>query len=406
MVSSSIIRDSAPPLQRGSPPAPLDGEAADPLATLARRIQAWGRELGFQQVGIAGIELAQAEQRLEAWLGAGHHGAMQYMAAHEKKRSRPALLVPGTLRVISARMDYLPPQDDPRAILNQPSRAYISRYALGRDYHKLLRQRLQALARRIETAIGPHGHRVFTDSAPVLEKPLAEQAGLGWVGKHTNLVNQRDGGWFFLGEIYTDLPLPLDTPASNHCGRCTACIAACPTGAIVAPYRLDARRCISYLTIEEPGPIPLPLRPLLGNRIYGCDDCLLACPWNRFARPTAEADLLPRQGLEAADLCDLFAWGEEAFLRRLEGSPIRRIGHQRWRRNLAVALGNAPPTPTVMATLQGYGGDDSELVREHVAWALNRQANGATDCYNPATGLTVDAPGDSAPGKCRSLNLS
>ena len=358
-------------MQRTSSPAPppTAPQPDQSLAELAAHIKDWGRALGFQQVGIGDLDLRVAEQRLEQWLHKERHGAMGYMAAHGKKRSRPELLAPGARRVISARMDYLPPGDDPRSILNDPSRGYVSRYALGRDYHKLIRQRLQRLASRIEEAVGSHSYRVFSDSAPVLEKPLAEKAGLGWIGKHTNLVNRADGGWFFLGEIYTDLPLPIDPPARNHCGRCTACIAACPTGAITAPYELDARRCISYLTIEEPGPIPLPMRPLLGNRIYGCDDCLLACPWNRFARPTAEADFLPRQGLQGAELVALFAWSEAEFLRRLEGSPIRRLGHERWRRNLAVALGNAPPSPSILAALQRE--EDSELVREHMAWALD-----------------------------------
>ncbi|HEB95484.1 MAG TPA: tRNA epoxyqueuosine(34) reductase QueG [Sedimenticola thiotaurini] len=339
---------------------------------LARRIKAWGRELGFQQVGICDTDLGRAERRLQAWLADGHHGEMEYMARHGLKRSRPPLLVEGTRSIVSVRMDYLPADDDPAAVLGDPLAAYVSRYALGRDYHKLMRNRLQRLARRIEQAIGPFGYRCFVDSAPVLEKPLAEKAGLGWRGKHSNLVNRRAGCWFFLGEIYTDLSLPLDTPEADHCGRCSACIDACPTGAIVAPYRVDARRCISYLTIELAGPIPVSLRPLLGNRIYGCDDCLLACPWNRFASPTPEPDFAPRNGLDRARLLALFDWDEKTFLKRLEGSPIRRIGHLRWLRNIAIALGNAGPAPGVAAALERRRGHPSELVREHVAWALER----------------------------------
>ena len=342
-------------------------------AALAESIRQWGRELGFQQVAIAGIDLGEAEAQLEAWLAAGYHGEMAYMARHGRKRSRPAQLEPGTLSVISARMDYLPEsQAQAQQVLDDPQAAYISRYALGRDYHKLLRKRLQQLANRIADTIGPFGHRVFVDSAPVLEKPLAAAAGLGWVGKHTNLLNREAGSWFFLGEIYTDLPLPPDTPVEPHCGSCRACIDICPTDAIIAPYRLDARRCISYLTIELHGAIPEPLRPGIGNRIYGCDDCQLVCPWNRFARPSAEADFLPRHGIEAAKLVELFAWDEAQFLRLTEGSAIRRLGHERWLRNIAVALGNAPSTPEVVTALKARTDDTSALVREHVQWALKR----------------------------------
>jgi epoxyqueuosine reductase len=344
------------------------------FAALAARIKGWGRELGFQQLGIADTDLGEAEARLRAWLARGFHGEMGYMARHGSKRSRPAELVPGTLRVISARMDYLPePQSEIRALLAQPRRALVSRYALGRDYHKLMRKRLQRLAQRVATETGPFGYRVFVDSAPVLEKPLAEKAGLGWIGKHTNLLNREAGSWFFLGEVYTDLPLPTDTPVQPHCGTCSACIEVCPTRAIVAPYRLDARRCISYLTIELAGPIPEPLRPLLGNRIYGCDDCQLVCPWNRFAGLTAEAEFLPRQGLDRAELLALFAWNEAEFLDRTQGSPIRRLGHDRWLRNLAVALGNAPPDAQIRDALQARADDPQPLVREHVRWALARQ---------------------------------
>lgn len=328
--------------------------------------------LGFQQVGIADTDLTLAEQHLNRWLADGMQGNMDYMARHGSKRSRPEELVPGTLRIISVRMDYLPPADDPEAILGDPEKAFISRYALGRDYHKLMRNRLQKLAGQIEEAVGPFGYRAFVDSAPVLERALADKAGLGWTGKHSNLVNRRAGAWFFLGELYTSLPLPVDQPETDHCGRCTRCIEVCPTRAIVAPYRVDARRCISYLTIELDGPIPEPLRALLGNRIFGCDDCLMACPWNRFAVPAAEHDFNPRNGLDSATLESLFAWDEHTFLKRLEGSPIRRIGHQRWLRNIATALGNAPTTAATVAALRSRLNHPSALVREHVTWALKQ----------------------------------
>jgi epoxyqueuosine reductase len=349
----------------------MPGAPLDP-GTLARSIKEWGRALGFQAVGVADTDLAEPERRLLDWLAAGFHGEMAYMARHGTRRSRPATLVPGTLRVISARMDYLPPDDDPQRQLGDPAAAYVSRYALGRDYHKVLRARLQRLAERIAAVVGPFGYRVFVDSAPVLEKALAARAGLGWIGKHTNLIARGAGSWFFLGEIYTDLPLPVDAPVRDHCGSCSACIDVCPTRAIVAPYRLDARLCISYLTIELDGPIPLELRPLLGNRIYGCDDCQLVCPWNRFARPAGEADFQPGNGLDSAMLCALFAWDEAEFLRRTEGSAIRRIGHVRWLRNLAVALGNSRGGPDIERALRGRADHPSPLVREHVAWALAR----------------------------------
>jgi epoxyqueuosine reductase len=342
----------------------------DPQA-LATEIKRWGSELGFQQVGIAAITLAEDEARLEAWLARGRQGDMDYMHRHGTRRTRPAELVPGTVRVISARMDYLPPRArDAWSVLRDRTLGYVSRYALGRDYHKTLRRRLQRLADRIEEAAGPFGYRVFVDSAPVLEKALARDAGLGWIGKHTNLLNRHAGSWFFLGELYTDLPLPADAAPRNHCGSCTACIDICPTHAIVAPYELDARRCISDLTIEHHGAIPLEFRKALGNRIYGCDDCQLVCPWNRYARLTAEADFAPRHGLDAEGLAQLFAWTAAEFDARTEGSAIRRIGHERWLRNLAVALGNAPTTPDVIAALRSRQHDDSALVREHVAWAL------------------------------------
>ncbi|MFN3715654.1 MAG: tRNA epoxyqueuosine(34) reductase QueG [Thiobacillus sp.] len=344
------------------------------LHLLADDIKRWGRALGFAGVGIAGCELGAAEQGLQNWLDRGFHGEMDYMAAHGTKRSRPAELVPGTLRVITARLDYLPPgAADPHAVLADPHAAYISRYALGRDYHKVLRTRLQNLADKIGAAVGAHRFRVFTDSAPVLEVELASQSGLGWRGKHTLLLNREHGSWFFLGEIYTDLPLPLDVAESSHCGSCRACLDVCPTQAIVAPYRLDARRCISYLTIELKGSIPLELRPLIGNRIYGCDDCQLVCPWNRFAQTTALPDFAVRNGLDHARLVDLFAWSETDFNDRLAGSAIRRIGHERWLRNIAVALGNAAPHPQIRAALEARLAHPSALVREHVGWALERQ---------------------------------
>jgi epoxyqueuosine reductase len=342
---------------------------------LAAKIKTWGRELGFQQVGIADIDLAEAECRLADWLKAGFHGEMDYMARHGTRRSRPAELVPGTVRVISVRLDYLPEERPAiKKRLDDPAGAFISRYALGRDYHKVLRGRLQKLAERIEREIGSHGYRVFTDSAPVLEKALAEKAGLGWIGKHTNLINRHAGSFFFLGEIYTDLPLALDEPVRNHCGSCTACLNICPTQAIVAPYRLDARRCISYLTIELRGPIPEEFRARLGNRIYGCDDCQLVCPWNRYAQHTAEADFLPRHGLDTATLIELFGWDEATFLRKTEGSAIRRIGYECWLRNIAVALGNAETGPEVVEALRARLSHPSELVREHVVWALGRHS--------------------------------
>jgi epoxyqueuosine reductase len=349
----------------------------DNAAALARQIKNWAQELGFAACGITDTELDEAEAHLHDWLADGLHGEMDYMARHGSKRSRPAELVPGTRRIISVRMDYLPPEGAAAdTVLNIPTAGYVSRYALGRDYHKVLRRRLQQLADRIEERVGPFGYRAFVDSAPVLEKPLAQKAGLGWIGKHTNLLARDAGSWFFLGELYTDLPLPPDAPGEEHCGSCRACIDICPTQAITAPYRLDARRCISYLTIELHGPIPEPLRPLIGNRIYGCDDCQLVCPWNRFARLTQESDFAPRHDLDAPRLIDLFAWSESEFLARTEGSAIRRIGHERWLRNIAVALGNAPGGPEVLAALHARADHPSALVREHVAWAIARHAPG------------------------------
>jgi epoxyqueuosine reductase len=352
-----------------------DGESLADPAALAQRIVAWGRELGFAEVGISDTDLSADEGRLLDWLAAGRHGDMDYMARHGVTRARPAALVPGTVRVISARMHYWPAQArDARAVLGDASRAYVSRYALGRDYHKVLRARLQALASRIQAAVGPFGHRVFTDSAPVLEVALAARAGVGWRGKHTLLLTRDSGSWFFLGEIYTSLPLPPTAPVTAHCGTCTACMSACPTGAIVAPYELDARRCISYLTIEHQASIPEALRPLLGNRIYGCDDCQLACPWNRFAAMAAQPDFAQvRHGLDDATLVSLFGWTEAEFLQRMEGSAIRRIGYERWLRNIAVALGNAPADDALVDALQARANDPSPLVREHVEWALAQQ---------------------------------
>ncbi|MBL8503720.1 MAG: tRNA epoxyqueuosine(34) reductase QueG [Rhodocyclaceae bacterium] len=339
---------------------------------LAARIRQWGRELGFDAIGFADTALDTAEAELAAWLAAGFHGEMDYMASHGTRRSRPAELVPGTVSVITARLNYLPPAAPMEAILADGSRAAISRYALGRDYHKLLRARLQKLAERIAAETGPFGHRVFTDSAPVQEVALAERSGLGWRGKHTLLLTREAGSYFFLGEIYTDLPLPLDAPQAEHCGSCRACLDVCPTQAIVAPYTVDARRCISYLTIELKGAIPVELRPLVGNRVYGCDDCQLACPWNRFARRTAETDFSVRHGLDGASLVDLFAWTEAEFKTRLAGSAIYRIGFERWLRNLAIGLGNAPTSSDVVAALEARRDHASALVREHVAWALTR----------------------------------
>lgn len=346
------------------------------LSRLVIDIKTWGRELGFQKIGVADVELGDAETRLLNWLNQGRHGEMHYMESHGTRRSRPQELQPGTLRVISARLDYLPGQAaDSGAVMRDPKQGFISRYALGRDYHKILRSRLQKLAERIESQVGPFQYRAFTDSAPVLEKALAEKAGLGWIGKHTNLIDKQTGSWFFLGELYTDLPLPVDTPTENHCGTCHACLDICPTQAIVAPYELDARRCISYLTIELRGPIPLELRPLIGNRIYGCDDCQLVCPWNRFAQSSAESGFAPRHGLDAPELIQLFSWTEEQFLKYTEGSAIRRIGHECWLRNIAVALGNTPTNEAVLNALKARQDHSSKLVKEHVKWALERHAD-------------------------------
>ena len=351
---------------------------AEAMASLALQIKQWGQALGFQQVGIIDTDLSVAETYLQHWLAQDFHGEMDYMQRHGIKRSRPEALHAGTLRIISVRMDYLPESSPTmKQALDDPSAAYISRYALGRDYHKLMRQRLQKLVDKIQIAAADLVNsetvmRVFVDSAPVLEKAIAEKAGLGWIGKHSNLINRKAGSWFFLGEIYCYLPLPVDTPATAHCGACVACLDICPTQAIVAPYQVDARRCVSYLTIELHGAIPEQLRPLIGNRIYGCDDCQLICPWNRFARLSDEKDFKPRHQLNTQQLLEVFAWDEQTFLSKTEGSAIRRIGYQRWLRNVAVALGNAPFSVQIIEALTRYCGHHSDLVREHVQWALRR----------------------------------
>lgn len=350
------------------------------FAALSRDIKQWGRELGFQQLGVTDCDLGDAEAHLLQWLADGRHGEMDYMARHGTKRSRPAELIPGAVRVISARMNYQPTHAvEAWTAMSDPALAYVSRYATGRDYHKVLRRRLQRLADRIASIVGEFRYRVFTDSAPVMEVALARKAGLGWRGKHTLLLSREAGSFFFLGEIYTDLPLPVDEPQEEHCGTCERCIASCPTQAIVAPYQLDARRCISYLTIEHPGSIPEPLRPLIGNRVYGCDDCQLVCPWNRYACASVEADFAVRNGLDSATLLDLFQWSESAFHERLSGTAIHRIGYERWLRNLAVGLGNAlaalqgkAPSAAIVFALRERRENVSELVREHIDWALAR----------------------------------
>ena len=338
-------------------------------------IKQWGKELGFSAVGISDIDLKIAEKNLQQWLEKGFQGEMDYMHKHGLKRSRPALLQEGTRSVISVRMDYLPePMPHSHTVLQNPLAAFISRYALGRDYHKVLRHRLQTLAEKIQAEIGIFGYRAFVDSAPVLEKALAEKAGLGWIGKHSNLINRQAGSWFFLGEIYTDLPLPADKPADSHCGKCVACMNICPTQAIVAPYQVDARRCISYLTIELQGAIPVEFRQAMGNRIYGCDDCQLICPWNRFAKLSRETDFNPRYNLNHLQLIEAFSWTEAEFLKKMEGSAIRRIGYERWLRNIAVALGNAKASESVQKALLEKLQHPSELVREHTLWALQQHS--------------------------------
>lgn len=340
---------------------------------LAGRIREWGGELGFQQVGITDIDLESYRRHLESWLEQRHHGEMSYMARHHNKRCHPDKLHPGAARIISVRMDYDHVGENSLGPMAEGDTAYVARYARGRDYHKMMRMRLQRLADRIEQEVGSHSYRAFVDSAPVLERAIAEKAGLGWIGKNTMLINPEAGSWFFLGELFTDLPLPVDEPGGAHCGTCRACLDICPTGAFTGPNSLDARKCISYLTIELRGPIPEELREPMGNRIFGCDDCQIVCPWNKFARISAEADFAPRHQLDSAGLCDLFAWSEEEFKERTAGSAIRRIGYECWLRNIAVALGNAPASEETVSALRARLGHPSELVAEHVRWALARQ---------------------------------
>jgi epoxyqueuosine reductase len=352
-------------------------QSPENLQALANSIKSWGKALGFSEVGITDTDLASAERHYQTWIEKGFHGDMDYMAKHGNKRTQPAELVEGTLRVISVRMDYQPPNaKDAETVLAESEKAFISRYALGRDYHKVLRQRLQKLCEKIQQEVanfeGDFNYRVFTDSAPVLEVELAEKAGLGWRGKHTLLLSREAGSWFFLGEIYTNLPLPIDKKSDNHCGTCTACINVCPTQAIIAPYQLDARRCISYLTIELKTSIPLEFRPLIGNRIYGCDDCQLTCPWNKFGQLTKQDDFHVRHGLDDALLTELFTWDQATFESKMAGSAIYRIGYEQWLRNIAVGLGNAQTSTEVIQSLQSRADDASSLVREHVAWALQQ----------------------------------
>ena len=378
------------------------GGALD-LPQLARELKAWGAELGFSAVGISDADPAAIVPRLRQWLAEGCHGDMDYLARHAALRADPSGLLPGTLRVICATLDYLPPADEDwrdaeRSRLIDPQAAVVSVYARGRDYHKVARDRLGKLARRIEACVGAYGYRVCCDSAPVFEVEFARKAGLGWRGKHTLLLNRQAGSMFFLGEILTDLPLPTDAPVAEHCGQCTRCIEVCPTQAITAPYRVDARRCISYLTIEHHGAIPEELRLLLGNHVYGCDDCQRVCPWNKYAQRTALPDFAVRNGLDSATLVELFAWTEEEFRQRHAGSAILRIGHERWLRNIAVALGNGPSTPAARAALLARRDDSSALVREHVAWALQRladadadrnvQSSASQDLINPSAAFT------------------
>lgn len=345
------------------------------VVLLKQSIKNWGKQLGFQDIRIAdaNADMSLVEAELSAWLEKGFHGDMDYMAKHGTKRTRPAELVPGVLRVISVRMNYTPPAaKESWSIIRDDNKAFISRYAVGRDYHKVLRARLQKLADNIFEKIGHFNYRVFTDSAPVMEVEWAKKSGLGWRGKHTLLLSRDAGSYFFLGEIYTDLPLPVDDPIRSYCGSCTRCIDICPTQAIIGPYQLDARRCISYLTIELKGSIPEVLRPLIGNRVYGCDDCQLICPWNKFAKVTQEADFAVRNGLDDVSLVELFRWSKEEFELKLAGSPIRRIGYEQWLRNLAVGLGNASSSSSIIEALQARSNDSSLLVREHVQWALQR----------------------------------
>ncbi len=370
---AGMMRTMQESISKNSSQDSLDSVAD--LIRLATAIKTWSKELGFQDIRIAdaAADMSQAEAGLREWLNQGHHGEMDYMAKHGSRRTRPAELVPGTLRVISVRMNNTPPAaKDSWEVMQDGTRAFISRYALGRDYHKLLRARLQKLADKIAAEVGPFNYRVFTDSAPVMEVEWAQKSGLGWRGKHTLLLSREAGSMFFLGEVYTNLPLPVDSAVDNYCGSCSKCIAICPTQAIIAPYRLDARRCISYLTIEHKGSIPEMLRSLIGNRVYGCDDCQLICPWNKFAAITGEDDFAVRNGLDDVSLVELFGWSKEQFDTALAGSPIRRIGHEQWLRNLAVGLGNAPSSAAVTGALQARRDNASALVREHVQWALQQ----------------------------------
>ena len=350
--------------------SPTHPETID-LPRLREKIERWARELGFQSLGISSGQLTQAESHLLEWLDRGYHGTMTYMSRHGSARTRPHELLPGTVRIISVRMDYRPEDVvDSLAGLEDLRTGYVARYAVGRDYHRLMRRRLQRLADHIADAIGPFLYRAFTDSAPVMEKPLASHAGLGWIGKHTNLINKNSGSFFFIGELYTDLPLPVDGPVTDHCGECSRCITACPTGAIVGPYQLDARRCISYLTIELKGSIPIELRASIGNRIFGCDDCQLVCPWNRFSQPTEEIGFALNPQFAAPPLVSLLAWDEDQFLRNTAGTALRRITHEQWLRNVAVAIGNGPRDQAALDVLTGRLAHPSPMVREHVVWAL------------------------------------
>ena len=341
----------------------------------AADIKAWGNELGFQEVSITDVDLSEHEPHLKAWIAKNYHGAMSYMAENHDKRCHPEQLVPGTIRVICARMDYAIDSQDSLASMDNTGKAYVSRYARGRDYHKLIRKRLQKLATRIKEEAGPLGYRAFVDSAPVLERALAEKSGMGWIGKNTMLINKKAGSWFFLGELFTDLPLPVDAPVSDHCGTCSACLDVCPTNAFVAPNQLDATRCISYLTIELRSAIPVEFRKPMGNRIFGCDDCQLVCPWNKFSKHSDEKDFTPRHGLDDAQLVDLFAWSERDFLNRTEGSAIRRIGYDCWLRNIAIALGNAPSSKEIIVALNSRLNNVSEMVNEHITWALQQHTS-------------------------------
>ena len=340
------------------------------IKQIAADIKKWGVEFGFQEVSFTDIDLSKYEHHLKDWIDRNYHGAMSYMAENHDKRCHPEQLVPGTIRVVCVRMDYALDSKDSLDSMQNTGRAYVSRYARGRDYHKLIRKRLQKLARRIQDVAGPFGYRAFVDSAPVLERALAEKSGMGWIGKNTMLINKQAGSWFFLGELFTDLPLPVDEQVSDHCGSCSACLDICPTNAFVKPNLLDATRCISYLTIELRTSIPVEFRKPMGNRIYGCDDCQLVCPWNKFSKPTEEKDFTPRHSLDDAQLVDLFGWSEREFLKRTEGSAIRRIGYDCWLRNIAVALGNAPSSKEIVGALRSRLNNVSDMVNEHIEWAL------------------------------------